>query len=46
MGRIKRHVPEGIPSGTCQFRKGPEAIDLPALIQELDQIPVQPDLAV
>ena len=32
--------------GRYEFRKGPEAIDLPALIQELDQIPVQPDLAV
>ena len=32
--------------GRYEFRKGPEAIDLPALIQELDQIPVQLDLAV
>ena len=32
--------------GRYEFRKTPETIDLPALIQELDQIPVQPDLAV
>ncbi len=32
--------------GRYEFRKGPEAIDLSALIQELDQIAVQPDLAV
>jgi Tn3 transposase DDE domain len=32
--------------GRYEFRKAPETIDLPALIQELDQIPVQPDLAV
>jgi hypothetical protein len=33
-------------SGRSEFRKAPETIDLPALILELDQIPVQPDLAV
>ena len=32
--------------GRYEFRKAPEPIDLSALIQELDQIPVQPDLAV
>jgi Tn3 transposase DDE domain len=32
--------------GRYEFRKAPKTIDLPALIQELDQIPVQPDPAV
>jgi len=31
--------------GRYEFRKAPETIDFSALIQELDQIPVQPDLA-
>jgi len=32
--------------GRYEFRKAPATIDLSALIEELDQIPVQPDLAV
>jgi hypothetical protein len=32
--------------GRYEFRKAPETIDVPALIEELDQIPVQLGLAV
>jgi hypothetical protein len=32
--------------GRYEFRKGTEAIDLPALIQELAHLPVQHDLVV